>query len=286
MRKSFLAFGILSISFAAAMSANAALPSIQPKITPQLEQKIVPTLTTTTKTTIEPTIIKPDLNVPKLIDPVLVATNTQKIPTPKPLPIDLDPGKLGLLQPLPIPPIEIPPELLKGPTITDIALSTDGKMLRVTWTTSKAATTQIDYGKDATYGSTLSDKTLTTSHDILLAVVPGDLHLKLTSADSLNRKTTTPDFVAPIPQVTEQGTQPETGAVATNTNPAADDSDSMVDDEGLAQDGQAAQQNVTAGSASSVANGVSTTEAFLIGLAVLLAVIVVILLVARSKKQN
>lgn len=285
MRKSFLAFGILSISFAAAMSANAALPSIQPKITPQLEQKIVPTLTTTTKTTIEPTIIKPDLNVPKLIDPVLVATNTQKIPTPKPLPIDLDPGKLGLLQPLPIPPIEIPPELLKGPTITDIALSTDGKMLRVTWTTSKAATTQIDYGKDTSYGSTLSDKTLTTSHDILLAVVPGDLHLKLTSADSLNRKTTTPDFVAPIPQVAAQGTEPDTATATTATNPAADDSDSMVDDEGIAQDAQT-NQNVTAAAATSVANGISTTEAFLIGLAVLLAIIVVILLVARSKKQN
>lgn len=202
MRKTILSFGLALTVCAAAGSALAApLPLLPGKTIPKLPA-----------TTVEP-ITVPVKGVEVTIDPSLLPDLSTA--TTSGGPVQIDPDKLGLLKPLPLGDIVIPPELLKGPQISAIALSTDGKLLQVSWTTDKSATSKVEYGSNDTYGKLLEDKTKATQHSLLIPVAPGELHLRISSSDALGKTSQSEDIAVTVPDMTTVA--PET---ATTTDAA------------------------------------------------------------------
>ncbi len=75
----------------------------------------------------------------------------------------------------------------------------------VTWTTNQPASSRVDYGLDANYGSVAGDSVLVTTHAVPLSnLSPATLyHYTLTSVDGLMHTATTGDFVFSTPAVSE-----------------------------------------------------------------------------------
>jgi len=279
--KKFLSFcGLCAFGLAVAVSAQAALPPVG------LTKTVTPTK-------ISPVIIQPTTTAPIAINPNLKATLPTTIidpslqvvdpsmPTPKPLPID--PIKLGGMQIIPITPIVIPPALLKGPAITNIITSSDLDSLRIQWTTDKPATTLVDYGPTDAYGKSLGDKTLVTAHDVLLAAQPGQtVHVRLTSLDSLNRKTSTSDVTIVIPPFVQQPAATSTAEVqpptqtptTTQVQPEKKEPVAVVQDKTTQTDQSDANEP----------SDNSTLIAVLIGVVAILAIVVIVLLVRKPKQ--
>jgi hypothetical protein len=207
MRKTILSFGLALSVCAAAGTASALTMPIDPgKTIPKLPDPIIQ---------IEP-IKYPIGGVEMVIDPILLPDLS---PATSSGPIQIDPNLLGKLKPLPLGEIVIPPELLKGPQITDIALSTDGKLLQVTWTTDKAATSKVEYGTTGSYGKLLEDKTQVTQHSLLIPTAPGELHLKISSTDAMGKTSASEDIVVTVPDMDLSAEQ--TSAETTSTEEAA-----------------------------------------------------------------
>lgn len=74
------------------------------------------------------------------------------------------------------------PPVILDPTVVDITETS----ARVIWTTDEPATSVVDYGLDATYGTQVSDSSLVTDHSvILLGLDPGTTyHYKVGSEDA------------------------------------------------------------------------------------------------------
>jgi hypothetical protein len=86
----------------------------------------------------------------------------------------------------------------------------------VTWTTNQPASSRVDYGLNASYGSVAGDSTLVTTHAVPLGnLSPATVyHYTLTSVDGLMNTATTGDFVFSTPAVSELScsiTMPVTG---------------------------------------------------------------------------
>lgn len=274
MRKTILSFGLALSVCAAAGSALAAPTPISPILTTTNKLPVIQTtqpITTTvsgTQFVIDPSLL-PDLSV---------ATTSGG-------PVKIDPGILGNLKPLPLGEIVIPPLLLKGPLISDIALSTDGKLLQVTWTTDKLATSKVEYGVDDAYGKTLEDKTKVTKHSLLIPAAPGELHLRISSTDSLGKVSQTEDIAVTIPDLTAvvaDKTATTTGEAVTTTeeeiNPLAEEKEETAKPE--------AKPAVNEPPLVQVQTGPSTMT--LVGGAVMLLIIGILAgaLVSRSKKPS
>ena len=59
-------------------------------------------------------------------------------------------------------------EILSGPTVTQVAPTT----VRVTWTTRGPSTSRVEYGPDASYGSTAGTGAMSVSHSVDVSVEP------------------------------------------------------------------------------------------------------------------
>ena len=137
-----------------------------------------------------------------IFDPGLLNATTTPMPTPKPLPVP-NPDMFNNLEPLIIPPILIPTPKANAPQITDIQISSDGKILKATWKTDQETTSKIEYGLTTDYGKALEDKTFITEHAVAIPVVPGALHIRLSSANPQKLVTQTPDVALAIPEIRE-----------------------------------------------------------------------------------
>nr|CAI78807.1 hypothetical protein [uncultured Latescibacterota bacterium] len=75
-------------------------------------------------------------------------------------------------------------EITSGPTATSIAENS----ATITWTTSIAAESQVDYGPTVSYGSTATSKAMVTSHSLDITGLSADrtYHYKVTSTDGTN----------------------------------------------------------------------------------------------------
>jgi hypothetical protein len=207
MRKTILSLGLAVILCAAAGSASAlTMPAIPGKTIPKLPDPVIQ---------IEP-IKYPIGGIEMVIDPILLPDLS---PATSSGPIQIDPGILGKLKPLPLGEFVIPPELLKGPQISDIALSTDGKLLQITWTTNKVATSKVEYGTTVSYGKLLEDKTQVTQHSLLVPTAPGELHLKISSADAAGKVSASEDIAVTIPEM--QPSDEQTATESTSTEETA-----------------------------------------------------------------
>jgi len=195
MRKTILSFGLaLSVCAAAGSASALTMPSIPGKTIPKLPEPVIQT---------EP--IKTPVNgIDVTIDPSLLPDLSTA--TTSGGPVKIDPDKLGLLKPLPLGEITIPPELLKGPQISAITLATDGKLLQVAWTTDKSATSKVEYGVDDAYGKLLEDKTKVTQHSLLIPAAPGEIHLRISSSDALGKTSQSEDIAVTIPDTTALAT--------------------------------------------------------------------------------
>ncbi|MDQ7815227.1 MAG: hypothetical protein RDU25_05510 [Patescibacteria group bacterium] len=200
--------------------------------TPIIPSKTVPQVTITPDLAADP-IIKPYTPPKYVIDPSLLPSLTTSSDSGVQT---IDPDLLKNLKPIPLPSITIPPELIKGPQISDIEFATDGTLLKISWTTDKTATSKVEYGTTDSYGKTLEDKTLTTDHQLIIPVTPGDLHLKLYSSNALKQTTASEDIAIAIPTVAteeaktdattdtteeEKATEPEAPALTQPVSPPA-----------------------------------------------------------------
>ncbi len=85
----------------------------------------------------------------------------------------------------PIPPVT-PPVENTPPLIKDISTSSETEnSVVITWTTNEPATSLVDYGKEADYGSTASSDELTPQHSLTLTGLEPNTayHFKVTSVD-------------------------------------------------------------------------------------------------------
>jgi hypothetical protein len=192
--------------------------------------------------------------------------------------------------PLPLPDIEIPPNLLLGPSITDIKMATNDNSALIEWTTNKPATSKIEYGASASYSKSLEDKGLVTEHAMAIPAKPGELHIRISSDDSLNRHSETEDILVLIPQAPEPSLMDESTS-ATNT-----DIDNLdMDVINVTEEEDAAMKNEADRKPLLEVNGVespekkdgnlSVTNAILGGLALLLAGVLIGVLVKTGKKD-
>jgi hypothetical protein len=86
----------------------------------------------------------------------------------------------------PTPPPVTPPVENTPPLIKDISTSSETEnSVVITWTTNEPATSLVDYGKEADYGSTASSDELTTQHSLTLTGLEPNTayHFKVTSVD-------------------------------------------------------------------------------------------------------
>jgi 6-phosphogluconolactonase (cycloisomerase 2 family) len=73
-----------------------------------------------------------------------------------------------------------------APVISNVGFLTDGDSATILWDTDEPATSEVDYGLDATYGQTASTAGLSTSHQVVLTGLSLDTvyHFSVRSADS------------------------------------------------------------------------------------------------------
>jgi hypothetical protein len=270
MRKYLISLG-LAVSICTAAGAALAAPM------PPLPDKTIPKLPVTT---IEPVTI-PIKGIEMTIDPSLLPDLSTA--TTSSGPAQIDPGKLELLKPLPLGDIIIPPELLKGPQISDIALSTDGKILQVNWTTDKLATSKVEYGTSDAYGKSLEDKTKVTQHSLLIPAAPGELHLRISSGDALGKTSQSEDIAVTIPDTTT--VEPETTTTTNAAVTTTEDEKTEAKEEGADKPEETPSVKVEPPMVQ-VQTGPSTMT--LVGGAVLLLIIGLLAgaLLSRGKKQS
>lgn len=198
-----------ALAVASPQIANTAFKAaVQPTSTPQIGIKI------------------PWQGASVIFDPSLInVTDTSpSMPTPQPLDIP-NPDMFNNLEPLLIPPLQFPDAKFEAPVITDVQLSSDGKILKATWKTDFEATTKIEYGPTNDYGSTLEDKTLIAEHAVAIPVKPGALHVRLSSTNVKKLVTQTPNIALAIPEVRQTAAAAPTTTVQevaedTTENPA------------------------------------------------------------------
>jgi len=102
-------------------------------------------------------------------------------------------------------PVDVPP------VISNIQVSAIGTdTATVSWTTDKLTTSQIDYGLDTAYGTTLTDTVLTTSHSMVLTGLTAatTYNFRVTSSDSNGVSTSSTDQT--FQTATAGGTSPTT----------------------------------------------------------------------------
>lgn len=195
-----------------------------------------------------------------------------------------------ILKPLPLPIIPLP-NSPTGPVISDIFAETGSDILHITWRTNVPATSRMEYGTTAAYGKSLEDKNLTTEHSINIAVVPGVLHVRISSTDANKKISLSPDFqlTVPAPESETQSTTStttatedpgvvvaiQTGLDSTNSTDTKADGSSL----GLEKADSSAEQKAT-----TTQNGISAVDAVLGGLAVLFAGMLIGVLVRKKKE--
>ncbi len=232
----------------------------------------------------------------------LLPIDTSKVifdPVLKPIiPIEEEETVIPPYKPLPYPEIVIPPDLFKGPAITDVALAANANSLLVEWKTNKPATSKIDYGVTTTYTKSLEDKELVTEHAMAIPASAGQINIRIISEDALGRKTETDNIVIMIPE-----TPAEENSNETATDPANDTVDeTSVGNESVNKtddaDEKKAENDTEALKPILEINGtqppaekesaLTVTNAILGGLAILLAGILIGVLVnnSKSKKQE
>lgn len=96
------------------------------------------------------------------------------------------------------------------PVISAVATEVSEDSILVTWTTNEDATSNVDYGLTASYGSTRSDFSYRTSHSIFLSALrPNtEYHLRIRSADRGGNQASTSDIVVrtlPAPDLRVSG---------------------------------------------------------------------------------
>ena len=89
------------------------------------------------------------------------------------------------------PPADVNPPTISSLTITDVSQTS----VKITWTTDEAATSVVNYGTTASYGSTKSDSTLVTSHSVEVTGLSSNTtyHYSIQSADADGNSTETND---------------------------------------------------------------------------------------------
>jgi hypothetical protein len=250
MKKILLSLGLITLLGIPALSANALLPPQMPK--PIDNSKVI----------FDPSI-KP------ILDPIA------------------DPQIIVPYIPLPMPDIEIPPSLLLGPTITDIKMATNVNSALIEWTTNRPATSKIEYGTSATYQKSLEDKGLVTDHALAIPANTGELHIRISSDDSLGRHSESKDILVLIPETPEPTLFDEaTSTDATNETDepvkieiinSTDTSDSDTKKPILEVNGIEPTEKES--------GNLSATNAILGGVALLLAGVLIGVLVKTRKKE-
>lgn len=94
--------------------------------------------------------------------------------------------------PPPPPPADTTPPVISNVQATNVTDSS----ATITWTTDEPATSRVDYGLDATYGSTVADGSLVTSHSLTLISLsaPTTYHYQVTSADGAGNSASSGDL--------------------------------------------------------------------------------------------
>jgi hypothetical protein len=228
----------------------------------------------------------------------LLPIDTSKVifdPVLKPLlPIEEEKIVIPPYQPLPYPEIVIPPDLFKGPTISDVALAANANSLLIEWKTNKPATSKIDYGTTVTYTKSLEDKVLVTEHAMAIPASAGQINFRIISEDALGRKTETDNIIIMIPSIpTEENSNEPVDDAADNE--AVDSGSIIIEDDA---DEQKPENNTEVIKPILEINGteppadkesaLSVTNAILGGFAILLAGVLIGVLVnnSKSKKQE
>ena len=83
-----------------------------------------------------------------------------------------------------------------APIISSVlATVTSTSSVTITWTTNEPATSYVNYGTTGSYGSTVGDSTLTTSHSVIVTGLDAGTtyHFDVVSADASNNSTTSSD---------------------------------------------------------------------------------------------
>ncbi|MBU2566846.1 hypothetical protein KKG46_04800 [Patescibacteria group bacterium] len=202
---------------------------------------------------------------------------------------------INKLKPIPLPDIKIPPELLKGPTISNIQMSADNSLLLVSWTTNSKATSKVEYGESSTYTKSLEDKNLVNEHSMVIPANPGSIHLQILSKDSLNRESSSGDIVVLVPNTpvaqedatTSSPAEPTTEPSVTTTQELPDHQEDIIatsTEKVILDTNEMGQPKLAANQEDD--QGLSITETILGGVALLLAGILIGVLVNRSKKSK
>lgn len=94
--------------------------------------------------------------------------------------------------PPPPPPADTTPPVSSNVQATNITDSS----ATITWTTNEPATSRVDYGLDATYGSTVADSTLVTAHSLTLIGLSASTtyHYQVASADGAGNSASSGDL--------------------------------------------------------------------------------------------
>jgi hypothetical protein len=158
----------------------------------------------------------------------LLPIDTSKVifdPVLKPLiPIGEEETVIPPYKPLPYPEIIISPDLLQGPTISDVSLAANANSLLIEWKTNKPATSKVDYGVTSTYTKSLEDKELVSEHAMAIPASAGQINIRIISKDALGRQTETENIVIMIPDYSteENANQP--------VNDTADNGSASIED--------------------------------------------------------
>ncbi len=251
MKNILLGLSLISLLSIPAFSANALLPPIMPDPIDTSKVIFAPEI----KPILEP-IADPDLIIPYV--------------------------------PIKIPDLVIPPELLKGPSITDIKMATNDNSALIEWKTNRPATSKVEYGLTSTYSKSLEDKELVTEHAMAIPASAGELHIRISSNDSLSRHSESQDITVLIPKAQEpvvlsddnatttsdiaENLETDSDATTTTQNDAKTDIKPILEINGV----DAPKKQET---------GLSATNAILGGLALLLAGVLIGVLVKTSKKE-
>ena len=237
----------------------------------------------------------PIINLPSAKIPVIDPAVIPSIPD-----VTIDESWIGNLKPIPLPEITIPPILLKGPTISDIQMSTDNNLLLVSWKTNTKSTSKIEYGESSNYSKSLEDKNLVTDHSMIIPADPGTLHIQIHSTDASNRESSSGDIIVLVPNNPEPNTQePEATTSTEDTNTIEEDTEATETvelpdhqeeviatstEKVILNNNDMGQPQLSANQEES--QGLSITETILGGLALLLAGILIGVLVNRTKKSK
>lgn len=260
MKKLLLGLGLITCLSIPAFSANALLPPKSPDSVDT--SKVIP-------------IDKSKVIFAPEIKPVLEPITEPQVVIP--------------YVPIEIPDIVIPPELLKGPTISDIKIASNDNSVLIEWSTSRTATSKVEYGPTSNYKKSLEDKELKTEHAMAIPASVGEIHIRISSNDSLNRHSETQDLTILIPEpaaptlvdedtTTSTANEENTGSVEIATTTQQNNNDTKTDIKPLLEiNGVDAPKKED--------GGLSATNAILGGLALLLAGVLIGVLVKTSKKQ-